>query len=612
MIKSVHDYHIDDLLKADANFYYKIPKYQRAYTWSQYHWKALYDDLIENGKEYFIGSIICINTADDAVGCQCLEVVDGQQRLTTLTLFMAAIYNKLKHWESHVKENEDVYDHYRALRKSLICKGSKENGLVLVPQSEGHNSDDYAYIMSTLGLATGKKEKNFGNRKISKCFKYFSERIDNEILGLSESEAVKKICDIYEIIKKALIVKIEVSNNSEAYMLFESLNNRGATLTPVELMKNTILARAEQSGLSTDECYQKWQGLLESISDDYTTQERFFRHYYNAYKNKINMPFRKESEKKKDVLGNIATKSNLLNIYEKLIKRNLPSFLEEITQCGKVYSMFLLLNDEDLRFQKELVSLYRVQGTPSYLLLLYLIREQINLKLNDFTIKKTIDLLTKFFVRRNLTDIPNTQDVTRIFMNIISEIEERSIKGEDIYDFVYTVLVHWSASDEIFKEKLCGDIYEDNVGITRFLLCALTERHMTRETFKDLWAQTEYGNNGKKVYEWTIEHIFPEGENIPDDWVQMIANGNREIAQDYRDKYVHKLGNLTLTGYNSKLSNMAFVRKRDRVNENGKFVGYKNGLEINSEISKKDAWTVDDIKKRTESMTSELLGIYKL
>ena len=423
---------------------------------------------------------------------------------------------------------------------------------------------------------------------------------------------IMEIDDNGSLSKKALIVKIEVSNNSEAYMLFESLNNRGATLTPVELMKNTILARAEQSGLSTDECYQKWQGLLESISDDYTTQERFFRHYYNAYKNKINMPFRKESEKKKDVLGNIATKSNLLNIYEKLIKRNLPSFLEEITQCGKVYSMFLLLNDEDLRFQKELVSLYRVQGTPSYLLLLYLIREQINLKLNDFTIKKTIDLLTKFFVRRNLTDIPNTQDVTRIFMNIISEIEERSIKGEDIYDFVYAVLVHRSASDEIFKEKLCGDIYEDNVGITRFLLCALTERHMTRETFKDLWAQTEYGNNGKKVYEWTIEHIFPEGENIPDDWVQMIANGNREIAQDYRDKYVHKLGNLTLTGYNSKLSNMAFVRKRDRVNENGKFVGYKNGLEINSEISKKDAWTVDDIKKRTESMTSELLGIYKL
>ena len=125
-------------------------------------------------------------------------------------------------------------------------------------------------------------------------------------------------------------------------MLFESLNNRGASLTPIELMKNTILARVEQNGLSTDECYNRWQDLLENISDDYSTQERFFRHYYNAYKNKINKLFRKDNEKKKDVLGNVATKSNLLNIYESLIKRNLADFLDEISQSGKVYSMFLL------------------------------------------------------------------------------------------------------------------------------------------------------------------------------------------------------------------------------------------------------------------------------
>ena len=70
------------------------------------------------------------------------------------------------------------------------------------------------------------------------------------------------------------------------------------SLRPIELMKNTILARAEQNGLSTDDCYDKWQELLENISDDYATQERFFRHYYNAYKNKINALFRKELTKK--------------------------------------------------------------------------------------------------------------------------------------------------------------------------------------------------------------------------------------------------------------------------------------------------------------------------
>ena len=130
MIKSVHDYHIYDLLKKDANFYYKIPKYQRAYTWNQYHWKALYDDLMENGNEYFIGSIICINTADDSIGYQCLEVVDGQQRLTTITLFLAALYSKFQKWEEIVKNDEDIYDDYRALKKSLVCVGSKENGLI--------------------------------------------------------------------------------------------------------------------------------------------------------------------------------------------------------------------------------------------------------------------------------------------------------------------------------------------------------------------------------------------------------------------------------------------------------------------------------------------------
>lgn len=613
MIRHVHDYHIDELIKPDGNWYYKIPKYQRAYTWNQYHWKALYDDLTENGREYFIGSIICINTADDSIGCQRLEVIDGQQRLTTITLFLAAIYHKFQEWESLVKEDEDSYDDYRTLKKSLVCNGSKENGLILVPQSEGHNSIDYAHVMSTLKIiAEVKKEKNYGNRRIAKCFKYFCDRLENDIRDLSQEDALAKVRDVYTIIKKALLVKIEVSSNSEAYMLFESLNNRGASLTPIELMKNTILARAEQNGLSTDDCYDKWQALLENISDDYATQERFFRHYYNAYKNKINAPFRKANEKKKDVLGNVATKSNLLNIYENLIKRNLSYFLDEITQSGKVYSMFLLLNEDDCRFKKELTSLYRVQGTPSYLLLLYLVREQNNLQLADETIAKTINLMTTFFVRRNLTDIPNTQDVTRIFMNIINDIEENSLMGEDIYGQIYKVLLSKSAPDDIFREKLMGDIYEDNVGITRFLLCALTESQMTKETFTDLWSRVEQGNNGKKVYEWTIEHIFPEGERVPKDWVDMIANGDQDLAQDYRDKYVHKLGNLTVTGYNSKLSNMSFIRKRDRKNEKGKYIGYKNGLDINAEIAAKDAWTVQDIIDRTESLTKDLLQMYKL
>ena len=92
MIKSVHDYQIDDVFKKDAGFCYSIPKYQREYTWGQYQWKDLYDDICENDYGYFIGSIICIDNSSDAFQIKELEVVDGQQRLTTLCLLLTAIY----------------------------------------------------------------------------------------------------------------------------------------------------------------------------------------------------------------------------------------------------------------------------------------------------------------------------------------------------------------------------------------------------------------------------------------------------------------------------------------------------------------------------------------
>ena len=114
------------------------------------------------------------------------------------------------------------------------------------------------------------------------------------------------------------------------------------------------------------------------------------------------------------------------------------------------------------------------------------------------------------------------------------------------------------------------------------------------------------------MFVWTIEHIFPEGENIPQCWVDMIANGDRELANKYREEYTHKIGNLTITGYNSSLGNKSFEEKRDRKSKDGKrFIGYNNGLDINKEIAQKDKWTIDDIKDRTKSLVNKLIKVYK-
>ena len=140
---------------------------------------------------------------------------------------------------------------------------------------------------------------------------------------------------------------------------------------------------------------------------------------------------------------------------------------------------------------------------------------------------------------------------------------------------------------------------------TRYILCKLAEKAMTQESWTDLWKRTD-----KKVFVWTIERILPEGENIPQCWVDMIAGGDRNLAKKYLEEYVHKIGNLTITGYNSTLSNKSFEEKRDRKSKDGHFIGYRNGLEINIDIAQKGAWTIDDIKARTKSLVTDVLTLF--
>lgn len=605
MIQNVNKYHIYEILSSDGNFYYTIPKYQREYTWSYREWEALYDDISENDDEYFIGSIICIPLGDSINPY--MEVIDGQQRLTTISLFLTAIYTHLKEHKDYLGEDDE--DVLPSLRKSLKSKNSP-NEIKLVPQVQNSNREDFDYLLNEVGLrkATAPKHPYYAMRKIARCYNYFLTRIDKEIKELTGEDAVTFLLDKYNKVKQAMLVKIEVSSHSDAYTLFESLNNRGTPLTAIDLMKNLIMARAESHNLTIDDCYNRWKILLTNLSEDYSIQERFFRQYYNAFKHRLNEPFQSDNERKKDPLGVVATRSNLLNIFESLINKNLPLFLDDILRCGEIYSWLILQDSTETTYRKALEDLDHIQGAPSYLLLMYIIRNKEELNITDNQINQLIRLLAKYFVRRNITDYPSTRDLTRIFMDIISKIEETKSVGNDVMTLIIGTLSTSTncASDEKLCSSLGGDIYKENVGATRYILCKLAESAMTQETWTDLWQR-----NDKNVFVWTIEHIFPEGENIPDCWVDMIANGDKQLAGKYLAEYTHKIGNLTITGYNSSLGNKSFVEKRERKNKEGHYIGYKNGLEINREIAAKDIWTIEDIKNRTSNLIKELMKIYK-
>ena len=506
--------------------------------------------------------------------------------------------------------SEDDEDVLSSLRKSLKSRISP-NDMKLVPQVQNYNKDDFDYLMHEVGLrkSTAKKYPYYHLRKIDRCYNYFLKRLDKEMEGGATDDAVNFLLAKFDKVKQAMLVKIEVSTHSDAFVLFESLNNRGTPLTAIDLMKNLIMARAESNNLTVDDCFDRWQLLLSNLSDDYGIQERFFRQYYNAFKHRLNEPFQNENDRKKDPLGVIATRSNLLKIFESLINKDLKLFLDDILPCGQIYSWLILQDSTEVTYRKALEDLDHIQGAPSYMLLMYLMRNMSALNITEDQINAFIHLLTKYFVRRNLTDYPNTRDLTRMFMDIISKIEDLRPMGEEVMKLIVDMLSAPAncAPDEQFRKSLEGDVYKDNVGATRYILCKLAEYAMGNETWTDLWRRTD-----KKVFVWTIEHIFPEGDNIPQCWVDMIANGDKDLAKQYLQEYTHKIGNLTITGYNSTLGNKSFEEKRDRKSKDGqRFIGYRNGLEINKEIAEKDSWTIDDIKTRTTALVNRLVDNYK-
>ena len=145
-----------------------------------------------------------------------------------------------------------------------------------------------------------------------------------------------------------------------------------------------------------------------------------------------------------------------------------------------------------------------------------------------------------------------------------------------------------------------------NRDMTRFLLARVEKAHSTKERNIDFWEQVKWD------YVWTIEHVFPQGVNLPSEWITMVAWWDKEKAREYQEQYAHTLWNLTLTGYNSTLSNASFEIKRDKKNSEWSDVGYKNGLYLNTALKNASKWGVDDISLRGDTLIEEILQLFKI
>ena len=598
MISSVQDYPVSHYFNPDAAQRFFIPKYQREYVWKPKDWEALFNDLEDSPKGHFLGSIICVNSQKDSLAGGRLELIDGQQRFTTISLLFCALYDRLK---AHPNPDDDFNVEMVNLKNRIFIKAT--NHWRFEPSEQAQNKADFQKVLSDLFpklVSAPSGLSYFGNRRIAKAYGYFRARL--------QQLSIEQALALLEKLKAAILVKIEVPSHSDAFVLFETINNRGIPLSAIDIIKNNLLAELDKRpDYGIDRAFDEWKDLIDLLPDP-AVQERFLRQLYNMFK----------YLKRVEVKGcTRATRSNLITIYDTLLRKRPVWLFGALQAKGKIYSA--LLNPTVARREfggaaaVALQDLQRLGAAPAYAFLLWTSQVALRQKWSEGdAVNGVAALLTKWFFWRNLTDMPPTRELDPMFMDLVSHLL-KEIRGGDIKtpdDFIQQSSV-WlqakAAPEDVCESRLKGDVYLENYEATRFMLCKLEEAHQTRENKRDLWA---HDANDRPVF--TVEHILPKTENLGADWVTMLEGDQKSTAAAIRERCAHQLGNLTLSGYNSKLGTMEFLKKRDRKNDQGDFIGYRNGLYLNADLASRDDWNETAIAARTDKMLKEVMSILSL
>lgn len=612
-----------------TQWHYHIPRFQREYVWKKNNWSKLIEDIYDNDPGHYMGSVICVSDGQELTPTSELiyEVVDGQQRLTTLSLLLCAIYkklNKLSTIDFDQNENEDFIVMRNSIKRRLIKElilpnthnlpwgifrsGSLTYCLRVQPSTQYSNLDDYKQILKEIGvIPQAEYPKYVGNRRLYTAFSYFLSNIPDDLKGLS---------DLINRVNSLAFIHIIESTQSKAFMLFETLNYRGVPLSAIDIIKNKMLATLESKhAVSIDESYNKWLELLQNLPED-VDEVRFLRQFYNAFK--YNPKVKVENITR-------ATGSNVIAIYESLIKKNAQKTLSELIDKSKIYNQLVEAeNYPNNSFSVALLDLERIGAAPSYTFLMFLLSLTEDSFVEPNVKDKTINLLCKYYFRRNVTDFPSTRELDAINIELVDKCVQEIEKGNKLsYAFISNEILTGRGQPtnlEKFQEILSDNLFYHNDYMARYALTKLDETSHSREYAPNLWQRNEKG-----LYVWTIEHVFPQGENIPLDWISMIGNGDKDKARTIQNQWVHCLGNLTLSGYNSKLSNESFGKKQAKTLANvfGSTIeiGYKNGLWLNNipflvdgkemSLANADKWNLDFIKARNDKIVELITQLFK-
>tara|TARA_Y100000034_G_scaffold118500_1_gene159205 strand:- start:906 stop:2606 length:1701 start_codon:yes stop_codon:yes gene_type:complete len=542
----------------------KIPLYQRRYSWEEKQIEDLWNDLmsLNPGNKHFFGTIVFMSRDHVAQEIDTLQVIDGQQRITTISILLCAIR------DAFIKKNSDLKTRIKDIEHALwiIDRDDKKNGMRLVLGNLDKQSYD-SLVMSNFDEIT--------NQKIKNAYDFFYEKF-NEMTETEIKEAHDKLMDNF------IYVSVTATGHKEAYHLFEAMNNRGLPLSPTDLMKNYLLmTSSEEENIDEERIEKIWGDIIMNLDSIKGTRSDpvvlFFRQYFMSSKyleinekiteNLLYEPTFVEAIKTEDtekMLEHIRKQSEL---YNKMLS-------QRITNFGK---------NKDIEINKLLKDTKTISTTPFTLLLRAFEETEYD------NLIKIIKMCNSLLIRRQ-----SCGKSTAEHDSFFNHLAQNAFKNENPVEYIHKYLKsegRFPDNNEFKKHFIERDFKWNDT--TKYILSKIEESGLG-------CGSKEVSENRYKVH---IEHILPLTfcDSLTKNWLKP-----NNISKEEHDTFRMKIGNLTLLERkpNISASNKTFKEKQKYYTEE------KTDFKMTNQLLNYTHWGIVEIKKRSEELSKMAVGIW--
>ena len=540
---------------------FRIPIFQRRYSWEERHCKQLWSDILRIGQNdrissHFLGSIVYIEPGVQPVSAVSeLLVIDGQQRLTTLSLLLLALSKVVAESGSEIGITpENISNYY------LFNPG--ENGELRYRQLLTHHDKD-----TLIQLLEGRELPPNASPRLVENYRFFEAKLQNSNLK-----------EVYAGIQKLAIVDIALDRRyDDPQLIFESLNSTGLNLSQADLIRNYVLMGQEldfQNKLYTD----YWLPMEQRFGDAYTKWfDSFVRDYLTLKRPQI---------------------TNINDVYE-TFKMHVPrqttphaleSIIAEISRYSKHYVRIALDKEENTKLQDCFTDINTLEVTVAYPFLLEVYEDYKQKRIQKSELIEILRLVESYVFRRAICDIP-TNSLNRTFAGRLMPKVNKNNYLESLKEAFLNLVeqsdsYRYPADSEFKQEFLVKGVY-NNPGRCRYLLRKLENHENKQPIHRE---------------DYTVEHVMPQNPDLSDEWKEELGENWREV----QEKYLHTIGNLTLTGYNPELSDRFFSEKKKH-----KPGGFRDSrLRLNDSLLQVQKWNEDAILARAKELAEKALKIW--